>query len=346
MDKVPFYIKISLFFVGLYAFVSILYAVQDILIPLVYATILAIVLSPVVNFLIRKKFGRILAIALPLVVSFLFIVSFIYLLGSQASLLRASFPAMATKFQQLLNQFIVWIPDHIPVSNEKIRDWISSSKNELIGNSRYMIGQTLLYTGNFLVVSVLIPVYIFMILYYKKQLLDFVHKSFSTARNKEVDEVIMAIKRIVKNYLVGLMLETGIIALLYFISLLLLGIDYAFLLAVISSLINIIPYVGGLVGVLFPVAIAITTRSLTYTLLVVAVYILVQQVDNHYIRPRIVGSKVKINALVSVIAVIAGEALWGMPGMLLSIPLVAIAKVIFDHIRPLKPLGEVLGDST
>ena len=153
-----------------------------------------------------------------------------------------------------------------------------------------------------------------------------------------------SIKRIIKNYLVGLMIETGIITLLYFVSLLLLGIDYAILLAVISALVNIIPYIGGLIGVIFPVVIALSTKSPYYALLVIITYAVVQEVDNHYIRPKIVGSKVKINALISVIAVIAGEDLWGMSGMILSIPMVAIAKVIFDHVKPLKPLGNLLGD--
>jgi predicted PurR-regulated permease PerM len=68
-------------------------------------------------------------------------------------------------------------------------------------------------------------------------------------------------------------------------------------------------------------------------------------IDNHYIVPYIVASKIKINALFSVIVVLAGNALWGIPGMFLSMPLLAIIKLICDHIEPLKPWGFLLGDT-
>jgi AI-2 transport protein TqsA len=76
-----------------------------------------------------------------------------------------------------------------------------------------------------------------------------------------------------------------------------------------------------------------------------AAYIFIQFIDNNIIIPRVVASKVRINALVSIIVVIAGGALWGISGMFLSIPLTAILKVVFDHIDGLKPWGYVLGNS-
>jgi len=79
-------------------------------------------------------------------------------------------------------------------------------------------------------------------------------------------------------------------------------------------------------------------------LLILGLYIFVQFIDNHYITPNVVASKVKINALVSVIVVLIGGALWGVPGMFLSIPLTAIMKVVFDHIDGLKPWGFLLGN--
>jgi len=71
----------------------------------------------------------------------------------------------------------------------------------------------------------------------------------------------------------------------------------------------------------------------------------IQVIDNNYIVPKIVASKVKINALVSIVVVLAFGALWGIPGMFISIPLTAIVKLIFDHIEPLKPWGFLLGDT-
>jgi len=110
-------------------------------------------------------------------------------------------------------------------------------------------------------------------------------------------------------------------------------------------LLNIIPYIGGIIAVVLPVLIAYTTKSPVYVLGVLILYMIVQFADNHYIMPRIVASKVRINALVSIIVVFIGGAIWGVAGMFLSVPLTAIVKVIFDRITPLKPWGFLLGDT-
>ena len=141
-------------------------------------------------------------------------------------------------------------------------------------------------------------------------------------------------------------MEAIIIATLNSVSLLLLGIEYAILLGVMGAIFNIIPFVGGILAVSFPFLMALATKpSFSYAFLVLLAYIIIQFIDNHYIVPKIVASKVKINALVSIIVVLTGSALWGIPGMLLSIPLTGIIKVIFDHIQGLKPWGFLLGDA-
>jgi predicted PurR-regulated permease PerM len=105
-----------------------------------------------------------------------------------------------------------------------------------------------------------------------------------------------------------------------------------------------IPYIGGLVGVTLPMLLAIATKEPIDALWVFIVYITVQFIDNNFIVPAIVASKVKVNALISIVVVLVGGALWGISGMFLSIPITAIIKVICDRVQPLKPLGLLLGD--
>jgi predicted PurR-regulated permease PerM len=125
-----------------------------------------------------------------------------------------------------------------------------------------------------------------------------------------------------------------------------LGIEYALLLGIVGALLNVIPYIGGLVAVALPMIVALATKSTPiYALYVLIIYYIIQLIDNNFIVPKIVASKVKINALFSIIVVLAGNALWGIPGMFLSIPLLAIVKLLFDHIEPLKPWGLLLGDT-
>jgi predicted PurR-regulated permease PerM len=128
-------------------------------------------------------------------------------------------------------------------------------------------------------------------------------------------------------------------------ALLILGIEYAVLLGIIGALLNIIPYIGGVISVAIYMLFALVTKSPEYMIYVFIAYTLIQFADNNYIIPKIVASKVRINALFSIIAVIAGNALWGIPGMFLAIPLLAIVKLIFDNIESLKPWGFLLGDT-
>jgi predicted PurR-regulated permease PerM len=344
--KLPFYAKVSLIFLGFFAFVSMLFIGQGIIVPLIYSTILAIVLGPVVDWFVKRKMNRIIAITITLLLVIVLAFSIIAFLGAQVSKFSESFPIMISKLRILLENVVVWISNTFHVRSYKIENWLIEMKNEILNNGKSAIGQTLIYTGNALVILVLIPVYIFMILYYQPLLLEFIYRLFKTEKVGEVNEVLLSTKRIIKSYLVGLLIEAFLIASLNSISLLILGIDYAVLLGVIGAIVNIIPYIGGALGVSLPFVMALTTKpSFSYAFMVLCAYIVIQFIDNHYIVPKIVASKVKINALVSVIVVLTGSALWGIPGMLISIPLTAIIKVICDHIEGLKAWGFLLGDN-
>jgi predicted PurR-regulated permease PerM len=185
-----------------------------------------------------------------------------------------------------------------------------------------------------------------MILFYQPILLEFISRLFGKGNQSQVHEIVHQIKYVIQRYLKGLVIEFIIIAILYSTVLLLLGIDYAILLGIIGALLNVIPYVGGFVGIALPMMVALATKdSAWYSIYVLVIFYIIQFIDNHYIIPKIVASKVKINALFAILAVIAGYALWGIPGMFLSIPLLAIVKLICDHIEPLKPWGFLLGDT-
>ncbi|HXB40627.1 MAG TPA: AI-2E family transporter [Bacteroidia bacterium] len=344
--KFPLYIKVSLISTGLAAFIALLFVTQRIIVPVICATIIAIVLSPVVNFFVKRKINRIISITITIVLVLSFAGSIILFLCAQGGKLSQSFPVLIDKFYLLLDQSIIWMSNKFNIRPDKLNNWLFNLKSEIINESSSAIGQTLIYTGSALVILVLIPVYIFMILYYQPLLLEFIHRLFKSERHRELNEVLGTIQKIIKNYLVGLLLEAIIIATLNSLSLLLLGIEYAILLGVTGAILNIIPFIGGILAVSLPFLLALATKpSFYYGFMVLVSYIIIQFIDNHYIIPKIVASKVKINALVSVIVVLAGSALWGIPGMLLSIPLTAIIKVVFDHIEGLKSWGFLLGDT-
>lgn len=342
--KIPFYAKAALIFIGIFAFTYTLYIGQRIIVPVVYATILAILLNPLVNYLIRKKVNKVISISIAVIFTIFAVLGILYIISSQISMLSDTYPALKLKFNVSSAQIIQWISQKFNIRITKINEWITLTQTQAISN--LIVGEKLTEAGQMILTGVLLPVYLFMILYYKPLLLEFTRKLFRLEHHAAVAEVLTNSKKIIQSYLVGLFFEMIIIAVLNSTGLLLLGIDYAIILGIIGAMLNIIPYVGGIIAIALPMSIAFVTKdSVTYPILVFCVYIFIQFIDNHYIIPRIVASRVKINALVSIIVVLVGGALWGIPGMFLSIPLLAILKVIFDHIGSLKPWGFLLGNT-
>jgi predicted PurR-regulated permease PerM len=323
-----------------------LYIAKGIIVPLIFAVIIAILLSPVVNYFVLKKINRVLAIVITMFLTVLVIATLAALLFSQINRFIESWPELVDKFTELLNQSITWASGYFDIKPQNIYDWIAKTKGELINSGTAAIGHTLVSLGGVLIVLFLVPVYVFIILFYQPLLLDFIHKLFTSVHQSKVTEIIIQTKTVIQRYLIGLIIEAAIVATLDTAALLILGIEYAFLLGILGALLNVIPYIGGLVAVAMPMFIALATKSSAwYAVYVLIFYYIIQLIDNNYIVPIIVSSKVKINALFSIIVVFVGNALWGIPGMFLSIPLLAIVKLIFDHIEPLQPWGFLLGDT-
>jgi predicted PurR-regulated permease PerM len=344
--NLPFYVRTTILLIGFFVFFSMLYIARSIVVPLVFATILAILLHPVVNFFVRKRINRLVAIVITLILTFSLIAAFGAFLFSQASRFSESWPLLVDKFTGIANQTIIWASGYFDIDQQRIHEWITSTKSELINSSSAAIGQTLVTLGSGFVILLLVPVYIFMLLFYHPLLIEFLRRIFGKSDPGQVNEIIGQTKSVIQRYLIGLVIEAVIVATLNSTALLLLGIDYAILLGILGALLNVIPYIGGIVAVALPMMIALATKSTAwYAVWVLASYYFIQLIDNNYIVPKIVASKVKINALFSIIVVLAGNALWGIPGMFLSIPLLAIVKLICDHIEPLKPWGFLLGDT-
>ena len=344
--KLPIYVRASIFLIGMYALISMLYIAQDIIVPIVFSFIIAILLNPVVSFFGRWKINRVLSITITL---FLFGIVFLGLgafLVWQISGFSESWPIFVDKFSIMFDQSITSLSKYFDIDRKYIYDWIANSRKDLIDNNGMAIGQTIFSLGGSILSLVLIPVYIFFILYYKALLLEFTCQLFAEDYQTKVHEIITEIKTVVQKYLSGLIVQLIIVAILNSVGLLIIGIDYAILLGVLGALLNLIPYIGGIVAVALPMMIAFATKTTPWhAVYVLALYAFVQMVDNNYIVPKIVASKVQINALFSIIVVLAGNAFWGVSGMFLSIPLLAIMKLIFDRIEPLKPWGFLLGDT-
>lgn len=345
MIKFPAYFKITHILLGLIAFFYILYAGQEILKPLTFALILAILLNPLTVFFQRIGMGRVLSIVVSVLLLCIMVAGILFFIGSQVSMFREALPELQRKFLVLSQRVMTWAADTFDVPKERVVEWINEQKSVGLSGAGDVVGTTLLGISGVLVTMLLVPIYIFLFLFYKPLLLDFVGRVFSSDKHRTVAEILGNTKTMIQSYLVGLLLEMLIMTTLYTTVLLVVGVQYAFVLAVMGALLNLIPYIGGLIALSLAILMALITGTPMQALFVLIGYVVIQAVDNNFLVPKIVASKVKVNALVSIVVVLIWGGLWGIAGMFLSIPITAIVKVIFDRVKPLKPYGFLLGDT-
>lgn len=337
----PFYIKSTVILFGLMLLVFALFTLKGIIAPIAFALIIAILLNPLVGKLQRKGIKRILAIVISLMLAFIIVGGILYFISSQIMKFGDNLPQLKLKFNEHLIQLQNWIAAKFNVPVVKQQQTISDALN----GSKSFFGSAL---GGFLGtlgVIFLVPVYSFLLLFYKKLIVNFFHELFAEENSQKVSDVLTETKTAIQSYMVGLMLEALVVAVLNTTALLILGVEYAILLGVLGAFLNMLPYIGGLIAILLPIIIASVTRDgFTTQLLIFGAYILIQFIDNHFLIPFLVSSRVKINAFFSVVVVLLGGALWGVAGMFLSIPFLAILKIIFDRLPDLKPWGKLFGD--
>jgi predicted PurR-regulated permease PerM len=266
----------------------------------------------------------------------------LYFLSSQMIQFADTLPALKAKGGQIVVEAEGWIQHTFGLTIQKQMQML----NEAANNSKGLVGQTIGTLFGLFSVLFLIPVYIFLLLLYKELILNFLYEVFSEENSARVAEILNQTKMAIQSYIVGLLIEAAIVAVLNSTALFILGVKYALLIGVIGAILNMLPYIGGLIAIALPVLMATVTKDGYSTQLgVIIAYMIIQFIDNNILVPRIVSSKVQINALVSIVVVLLVGSLWGVAGMFLSIPMVAVLKIIFDRIEDLKPWGKLLGDS-
>jgi predicted PurR-regulated permease PerM len=338
--KYPFYLRGTIILFGLVLFVYAMVNMRPLLIPVSFALLLSLLLNPLVNRLEKWRIPKILAISIALLIAVAGIGGVGYFLSSEISGFSTELPVLRKKFFELSAQFQHEIDTRFGINTKKQNQYIGEAEQGM----KPWIGSTLDTVASSLSVLFLLPVYTFLFLFYKKILLNFVYEIFENKSLKEVDIVLTQTKNAVQNYTMGLLLEAIIVAALNTTALFILGVKYSLLLGVLGALLNVIPFIGGILAVLLPIIIATITKDGFHTQVwIIVAYLVIQFTDNHFLVPYIVSSRVKINALVSIFVVLAGAAVWGVPGMFLSIPFTGVLKIIFDRVEELKPWGRVIG---
>ena len=341
----PFYIRftIKLFMVCL--LVAVLIIARDVLIPLTIAIFFTFLLFPVSTKLEKWKFPRPLAIILSIILAMSVFAGILYFFYTQIISFADDLPVLQEKMNQKIESIQQYIRSEFNVSKTQQRNWINSKLEENASSGEQMILGLFSATTGFLVNFALIPIYIFFLTLYKDKFKKFVSLVTRDEGHEHAVGVIKKTARVSQQYLKGIFLDIVILSILNSTGFLLLGIEHAILFGVLASILNIVPYVGVLVGSILPVVMALLTKdAIGYALGAAGVCVFVQFLDNNFITPYVVGSSVSINPLTATVALIASASIWGVAGMILCLPLTGMLKVVCDNIEGLKPYGFLIGE--
>ena len=345
MKELPLTVKRSIELLGIGLVIALLVIGQNIIMPVIMAFFISIMLLPIYRFLIRYKIPESLSIILPILLVAIFVAGIIWFFSAQIGVLVNDFPQIKENVAKHLHSLQDWISSLTGIDTKKQTDFINEKSDDLLNmGGKVASGAAVTLSSVFVFVG-LLPIYIYLILFYKDILLRFTFMWFKPAHHPKVKEVVYETESIIKSYLVGLLIQISYMTVLLGGILLLFDIKHALLIGVIFALLNLIPYVGALIGNLIGVLLTLTSSTELWPVVtVLAVIAVVQFLDNNILMPRIVGSKVKINALFSILGVLIGGTIAGVSGMFLSLPIIAVMKIIFDRSEQFKQWGVLLGD--
>lgn len=337
--------KINQYLFFLVLLTVVLYFGKTILIPIIFASLLAMLMAPVCRYLDKKGFNRALSSLCCILIIVFVILGVLATIGGQFVAFSKDVPKIEQKAKTYFQQGQQYIENHFGISQEQQKE-VAKKQTETLqkegGNmaTKFLGGITSTLAG-----MVLTLVYTFLMIYNKEHFESFFIKLYKDQDEDKVRTVVGKIATVSQKYLTGRAMSVLIIATMYSIGLLIVGIKNAILLACIAAILTIIPYVGTVLGGLFPVITALATEDSPQTALYAGiVLIVIQTIDNYFIEPNVVGGEVNLSAIVSIATLIIGGIVWGVAGMILFLPITGIVKIICDHVEPLKPIGFVLGE--
>lgn len=343
--SLPFYVKFSLNLLTIVILGTLVFLGQSIIMPICFAIVLAFLLLPMNNWLVKKGFPQVPSMLLSIIVAVAFLAGLVYFLSSQVAGFIDDLPKIKQNLAHHAATVQQWIRDNLNISKRQQQQAMTDATKDIQSTGTGMLGSTVLSAASAVIVIVLLPIYTFLIMFYRRLIKKFLIDIFADRHQAKVEEVLFESRTIIQSYMVGLLLEMAIVATLNWIGFFMIGIHYAIFLAVLAAILNMIPYIGMLIAGITVMLITLTSSNDLGDVIWVAVALsVVQFIDNNILMPYVVSSKVKINALVSIIGVLVGGALAGVSGMFLSIPGIAIMKSIFDRVDELKPWGMLLGD--
>ena len=336
-----FSVRAALIPIAIISSLLLLYWGRLLFIPLFLAFLTAIFLYPLTRFFEKKHFSKITSAATSVLLFFLVIGILLYFFSAQLLQFLKALPDLKLKLDALAERVQAWMWENYRINSSPEINYIHSPLSIVS-----VAGNTIPIILKWLIVFALFLFFTFYILYHRRLLENFILSFFRESHRKKMGEIAFELRLVINGYVKGLMIEMLIFITSSLILLLVLGIKYALLMAVFAGVLNVIPYLGIYAATAINALVTFTATNLTEGLEVAAVFILIHIIDANIILPRIVGGSVKMNPFVTLIAVVVGHLIWGVPGMFLFIPLTAIIRVLSEKINEFRSWAILIGEET
>lgn len=327
----------------LFLFFGGLYLARTILVPVAIGALLAALLSSLCVRLEKRGLKRGVA-ALICVASLVLVAGgIIFLLYWQSSDLVQDVDGIKQRLSTFVNQARQLISNKLGIDPRQQKALMEKQTSG--GGEGASLVTTILSSAMGVAVDmVLVVVYAYLLLYFRDHMKRFVLRLAKKDQQAEAREVMDQSTDVAQRYLMGLFTMIAMLWVLYGIGFSIVGVKQAIFLAILCGLLEMIPFVGNLTGSLLTILVSLAQGADSQVIVgIVIVYCIVQFTQTYLLEPLVVGSEVSVNPLFTILVIVVGEAVWGVPGMILALPALGVVKVICDHVEPLKPYGFLIG---
>ncbi len=338
MEKLS--LSVNALFLLVLAFAG-LYFASPFLIPLTLAAVLSMVFIRLSNFFERKGMGRAYASLICILLFVLAMGLIVLLLSIQLGSLGENLDSMEKRMVGMLESLKGWINETIGIKEETQQKAIEQGTK---GKSSGMILSFAAGLMGILVNTILVLVYMFLLLSMRGHIKKFILKLVPKKDGADTAEVVHQTGKVSQKYLSGLAAMIGMLWVMYGIGFSIVGVESALFFAVLCGLLEIIPFIGNLTGTSLTVLAVIAQGGDSKMIIgVLVTYFMVQFIQTYILEPIVVGEQVNINPLFTIMAIVLGELIWGVAGMILAVPLLGMLKIVFDSYPDLQPYGFLIG---
>ena len=321
----------------------ILHFAESFLIPWAYAFLIAIVFFPICQFFESKGFGKIFSIVLPLFILFILFGILVMFLSYELVMLSDKWPMIQEKMDPLLNQFQQQLEREFGWTVEKQISWVREYLIQLSQNTGAYLKETANTIFSALFNLIIIPIYVSLILIYRRGLVEFVLEVSPERYRLKMQEVIQDTVKVFSSFIRGMITVYIAVGILNSFGLWMIGVENPFLYGMVTAIMTIIPYFGIIVSALLPITVTwLETGAFWQPLGIITVFTVVQYLEANLIFPYVVGRFVNLNTLVAIVAIFLGALFWGFSGMILFLPYIAVFRLFADHFQELKPWSKLL----